>query len=237
MGVVLFAPQRVDGIQFGCTGERAAGKKIRPMTMQKLRGGGNRRDARLPPASPMNPEISLAAGVAADDARQAADAGQHRRLGQGLARNPAALLRVCWKKKSRANTKNERKSNGENVDKKQAGRQNAHRFSPFCRGIKKSGKTHHKTFRRKWGAHALCAASFHFFASRSHPFARGTAQNRDSAPSFRMLCAQFSPFPRGIHLRNLCWSDADKTRGGTVFLRRSDFPLLPRHQKKRQNAS
>ena len=174
MGVALFAPQRVDGIQFGCTGERAAGKKIRPMTAQKLRRGGNRRDARLPPASPMNPEISLAAGVAADDARQAADAGQHRRLVQRLARNPAALLRVCWKKKSRANTENERKSNEENVDKKQAGRQNAHRFSPF---------------------------------------------------------------PHGIHLRNLCWSDADKTRGGTVFLRRSDFPLLPRHQKKRQNAS
>ena len=88
----------------------------------------------------MNLEISLAAGVAADDARQAADAGQHRRLVQGLARNPAALLRVCWKKKSRANTKNERKSNEENVDKKQAGRQNAHRFSPFAAASKKAAK-------------------------------------------------------------------------------------------------
>jgi hypothetical protein len=40
-------------------------------------------------------------------------------------------------------------------------------------------------------------------------------------------CAPLFPLPRGIHLRNLCWSGADKTRSGTIFLRRIDFPLSP----------
>ena len=133
----------------------------------------------------------------------AADAGQHRRLGQELARNPAALCASVGRRKVWANAENERKSNGENVDKKQAGRQNAHRFSPFAAASKKAAKRIIRRFAANGGAYTWRRIFPLFCKSVASLRKRHSAKPRQCTFLPHALRTSF-PLPPWQRLRNLC---------------------------------